>query len=198
MKLPLIVAAICLVLGAGVLWLAGTRPADDGIIWAQPDPSPRPFSLVDASGATITDRDLRGRPVLLFFGYSWCPDVCPASLRWLGQLLNHLGPDVGRVQPIFISVDPGRDDGAALARFTALFHPDVRGLTGSPQALGALALAYGVAVRRQDLSDSATGAYLIDHSSSLFLIDAEGRLAGKMDQHTPMPQAVAAVRRLMR
>jgi len=198
MKLPLVVAAVCVVLGAGVLWLAGTRPVDDGIIWAQPDPTPRTFSLVDAGGTAVSDADLRGQPALLFFGYTWCPDVCPSSLRWLGQLLNHLGPDANRIQPLFISVDPGRDDGPALARFTALFHPNLRGLTGSPQAIGALALAYGVAVRRQDLPESASAAYLIDHSASVFLVDAQGRLAGKMDQHMPMDRAVAAVRRLMR
>ena len=135
-----------------------------------------PFTLTDHTGRRVTDRDFRGSWLLVQFGYTGCPDLCPLSLGTLAQALDLLGPAAAaRVQPLFITVDPARDTPAALAGFVPSFHPRLLGLTGSEPEIRGVAKAYRVH-RRKVLADPARpDGYLIDHGSFTYLMGPDGR-----------------------
>jgi protein SCO1/2 len=133
-----------------------------------------PFSLVGAGGKPVTDRDFRGRYMLIFFGFTHCPDICPAELQLVAQALEQLGDKAKNVVPIFITLDPERDTPEAMANFVKSFGPNFVGLTGSPEAIAAAAKAYRVAYSKVENKDSA-GDYSVDHSALVYLMDPEGR-----------------------
>jgi protein SCO1 len=133
-----------------------------------------PFSLVGADGKPVTDRDFRGRYMLIFFGFTHCPDICPAELQVIAQALEQLGDKAKKVVPIFITLDPERDRPEAIANYVKSFGPNFVGLTGSPEAIAAAAKAYRVAYSKVENKDSA-GDYNVDHSALVYLMDAEGR-----------------------
>lgn len=135
-----------------------------------------PFSMTDQNGQRVTERSWPGKYTLVYFGYTFCPDVCPVDMRVLGAGLRKFeeaDPARGaRVQPLFVSVDPARDTLQVLRAFTANFHPRLIGLTGTPDELARMARAYGVSYMR---SDGVTpGSYLMDHSRTAILYDPEG------------------------
>lgn len=133
-----------------------------------------PFTLVDHTGATVTEQTYRGRPMLIYFGYTYCPDICPYSLQLLAIALDQM-PEEERAQfqPILITVDPERDTVEAMAQYvTSNAFPDgLIGLTGSQEQVAAAAQAYRVAYRRAGEGDD----YLMDHSSIVYLMNSEGR-----------------------
>lgn len=135
-----------------------------------------PFTLVSQDGRSVSDRDFAGRYRLVYFGYSFCPDVCPVDLLQIGQGLSQFekaDPDRGsRVQPIFISIDPERDTPSALKSYVAAFHPRLIGLTGTPEQIRAVATAYGVYYAKQQ-SEGAS-EYLMDHSRQSVLFGPDG------------------------
>jgi protein SCO1/2 len=131
------------------------------------------FTLTGPSGATMTAADLRGKTVLLYFGYTHCPDVCPTTLAVLAQALKRLGPAAAAVRVLFVSVDPKRDSGQALARYASYFGPQFIGLTGTDNQLTALTKRYRVAYRRDP--PDARGDYAVYHSSAVFVFDQDGR-----------------------
>jgi protein SCO1 len=133
-----------------------------------------PFSLVGADGKPVTDRNFRGRYMLIFFGFTHCPDICPAELQVIAQALEQLGDKAKRVVPIFITLDPERDTPEAMANYVKSFGPNFVGLTGSPEAIAAAAKAYRVAYSKVENKDSA-GDYSVDHSALAYLMDPEGR-----------------------
>jgi protein SCO1 len=133
-----------------------------------------PFLLVGADGKPVTDRDFRGRYMLIFFGFTHCPDICPAELQVIAQALEQLGDKAKNVVPIFITLDPERDTPEAMANFVKSFGPNFVGLTGSPEAIAAAAKAYRVAYSKVENKDSA-GDYSVDHSALVYLMDPEGR-----------------------
>jgi protein SCO1/2 len=133
-----------------------------------------PFSLVGADGKPVTDRDFRGRYMLIFFGFTHCPDICPAELQVIAQALEQLGDKAKKVVPIFITLDPERDTPEAMANYVKSFGPNFVGLTGSPEAIAAAAKAYRVAYSKVENKDSA-GDYNVDHSALVYLMDPEGR-----------------------
>jgi protein SCO1/2 len=159
--------------GAGVLLLAtpqGGQPVQSSgaaLIGG-------PFSLVGADGKPVTDRDFRGRYMLIFFGFTHCPDICPAELQVIAQALEKLGDKAKNVVPIFITLDPERDTPAAMANYVKSFGPNFVGLTGSPEAIAAAAKAYRVAYSKVENKESA-GDYSVDHSALVYLMDPEGR-----------------------
>ena len=130
------------------------------------------FSLVDESGHAVSDTDFRGRFLLVFFGYTHCPDVCPTELQTMADAVQRLGPAGASVQPIFITVDPERDTSAILHDYVTLFPPRLIGLTGSPEQIAAAARSYRVFYRR---APSADGDYSMDHSGLIYLIGPDGR-----------------------
>ena len=149
-----------------------------------------PFSLVDQSGKPVTERDYAGRWMLVYFGYSFCPDVCPTELGAMAAALDVLGPAGDAVVPVFISVDPQRDTPEHLADYVSRFHPRMQGLTGTPEQVAEAARRYRVyyaKVQRPDMTD-----YLMDHSSFVFLVgpDSKVRTLFRPDM---TPEAIAAV-----
>lgn len=133
-----------------------------------------PFSLVDQAGTPVTDATWRGRWMLVYFGYTTCPDVCPTELQTIAAALDSLGKQAAMVVPIFITVDPERDTPARLAEYVKLFDDRLVGLTGTPQQIDAVARAYRVYYARVTPKDSPT--YLMDHSSFLYLMGPDGTL----------------------
>ncbi len=135
-----------------------------------------PFELTDHDGETFrSDRQMRGQVSLVFFGFAHCPDICPATLRKLQQLVSS-DPEFAAVRVLMISVDGERDTPATMKAFLAPIAPRVIGLTGTPGQLGEVARAFSVSyVRRPD--SSADGAYTVDHSSQIYLVDRAGRLS---------------------
>jgi protein SCO1/2 len=133
-----------------------------------------PFSLVGADGKPVTDRDFRGRYMLIFFGFTHCPDICPAELQVIAQALDQLGDKAKNVVPVFITLDPERDTPEAMANYVKSFGPNFVGLTGSPEAIAAAAKAYRVSYSKVENNDSP-GDYSVDHSALVYLMDPEGR-----------------------
>jgi protein SCO1/2 len=131
-----------------------------------------PFTLVDGHGHTVTDRDLRGRYLLVYFGYTFCPDVCPTTLAEIAGALDKLGEKAKDVQPVFITVDPRRDTPQVVAGYTAAFSPRILGLTGTPEQIAKVAREYKVYFARRG-EDAQT--YSVDHSSILYLMGPDGR-----------------------
>ncbi len=153
-----------------------------------------PFELpVSTEGDEGFDlRDLEGQYVWLYFGYTSCPDACPVSLGWISQALNRLPDDLeGQVRAVFVSVDPERDDREHLVEYTGHFHDAIQGATGPHEALEPAVEQYGVFYERTD-SDSAMG-YVIDHSSSTYLIGPEGDLLEIHPHGTPANELVQTV-----
>jgi protein SCO1/2 len=149
-----------------------------------------PFELVDASGRAVSDQTFRGRWLLVFFGFTACPDVCPTALADMHAVLEALGEDASRVQPLFISVDAQRDRPERLAAYTRAFDARILGLTGTPQQIERAARAYGVYQRRV----AQGGGYTFDHSAVLYLMDPEGRYAAHFPPRTPPVEIAAALR----
>jgi len=136
-----------------------------------------PFTLVNGAGETVTEASFPGQYVLIYFGYTYCPDVCPTSLQAMTDALNQLEPAVlDKVQPVFVSVDPERDTPVDVAEYASFFHPKLIGLTGSPEQVAAAAKAYRVYYARVDQPHSAAG-YLLDHSAITYLTAPDGSLA---------------------
>jgi protein SCO1/2 len=129
------------------------------------------FSLVDTDGKRVSSEDFRGKLMLVFFGYTHCPDVCPTELQNMAEVLDRLGPAANQVAPIFISVDPARDTPAVLAAYVKNFSPRVVGLTGTPDEVASAAKAYRVYFRK---ADGGSEDYTVDHSAFVYLMDRNG------------------------
>jgi protein SCO1/2 len=141
-------------------------------------PAPAPlatFSLVDTQGAAITPAELRGHPTLVFFGFTYCPDVCPTTLALLATVQKQLAPEyqrLGGLKVALITVDPERDTPGQLGKYISSFGGDLIGLTGSPPEIVKAQKSFGVASSRVDL---AGGGYTMDHSATVFMLDAQAR-----------------------
>lgn len=169
---------ICLLLAGWVtLWL---RPDLMAMLRA---PSPSlvipgsvsvggPFNLTDHTGRRVTDETFRGKWMLIYFGYTYCPDVCPTELQSISNALDLLGADADKIVPVFITVDPGRDTVAALADYVKLFDPRIVGLTGTDAEIAAVAKAYRVYYAKAESKNATT--YLMDHSSFLYFVAPDG------------------------
>ncbi|MEI9925109.1 MAG: SCO family protein [Bradyrhizobium sp.] len=135
-----------------------------------------PFELTDQTGHRRTDADFRGKLVVLYFGYTYCPDVCPTELQSISLALDKLGAAAETVQPVFITVDPERDTPARLAEFVASFHPRLIGLTGSLADIKKTAIAYRTFFAKN--SATAPGEYSVDHTGFIYLIGKDGHYLG--------------------
>ena len=131
------------------------------------------FSLTDQDNRPVTAQDYRGKVVLLYFGYTHCPDACPTTLATLAQSLRELGPAAARTRVLFVSVDPARDTPEVLKRYVGFFGTEFVGLRGDDDALTALSKRYRVAYHRE--APDRNGYYAVDHSSAVFIFDATGR-----------------------
>ena len=133
-----------------------------------------PFSLVATDGKTVTDADFRGRYMLIFFGFTHCPDICPAELQIIAHALDKLGDKGKKVVPVFVTLDPERDTPKIMGDYVKSFGPNFVGLTGTPEAIAAAAKAYRVAFAKVENKESA-GDYSVDHSALAYLMDPEGK-----------------------
>lgn len=152
-----------------------------------------PFELVDGSGGPVADADFRGKAMLIYFGFTFCPDVCPTELSAMADALDLLPAEIAdRVQPIFITIDPERDTPAVVGEYAAAFHPRLVGLTGSPEQVKTAARAYRVYYAKQE-PETPGAPYLMAHSSFVYLMDADGRFARHFSAGTPPADMAAAI-----
>ena len=151
-----------------------------------------PFSLTDTTGKPVTDATYRGRWMLVYFGYTFCPDVCPTELQTIAAALDQLGPEAAKLVPLFITVDPERDTVAAMADYVKLFDDRLVGLTGTPEQIAAAARAYRVYYARATPKDSSS--YLMDHSSFVYLMAPDGSFRALFRPGTTPQDLAAAIR----
>jgi len=177
------------------------------VLFWQPDIPERPlpkavsptggdFTLQSASGP-VSLKDYRGKLVLVYFGYTFCPDICPTSLAATAEGLKLLKPEeLARVAMIFVSVDPKRDTPERLKEYVEFFHPAIVGVTGTPEVIAEIAKRYGAFYAEQKL-ETAGGGYVVDHSADTFIVAPDGQLVGKMAHATPPDQVVVAIRKYL-
>lgn len=137
------------------------------------------FMMMDHYGEMVTDRDFGDRYQLIYFGYTFCPDVCPSAMMVITQALKLLGDDAARIQPLFISVDPERDTPHVLREYVSYFHPGIIGLTGSPELLARTAANFRVTYEKVQVPGMPADQYQMDHSAGVFLMAPDGRLLVK-------------------
>jgi protein SCO1/2 len=172
-----------------MLWAVGglrsmTAPASIG----------GPFQLTDQAGQTVTEKNLLGRPTLIFFGFTHCPDVCPTSLFEISEVLRAMGKDADRVNAYFVSVDPERDTRAAMKDYLSSFDPHLQGLTGDAQAVAKVISDYRVYARKVPLKD---GDYTMDHTALIYLMDRDGRFVSPFNLKRTPEQAAADLKRYL-
>ena len=177
-----------LILGAGAyVWLSqgGTASLVGG-----------PFALEDGNGKRVTDRDFRGQYMLVYFGYTFCPDSCPTTLNEVANALDHLGAKAGQLQPIFITVDPKRDTPAVIKQYAAAFSPRLIGLTGTDEQIANVAREYRVYYAEHHTGPGPND-YVVDHSSVLYLMGPDGRFIAPIRADEDGAQMAADLSRLM-
>ena len=158
----------------------------------QPSAVGGPFRLVDQDGRQRTDADFRGKPFLVFFGFTHCPDICPTTLFEMSEVLRRLGPDAANTAVLFISVDPERDTPEKLKEYLSSFHPRIVGLTGSPQEIAEVEKTYRVYAKKIPLDG---GGYTMDHSAIVYLMDKDGRFVAPFNLKRTADEAAADLRR---
>lgn len=166
------------VVAAGIAWGRGLwqpqAPSFRGMAMEPPQPAPE-LRLTDHLGRPFSLASHRGQAVLLYFGYTFCPDACPATMVLFGQVREQLAEQAERVQMVFVTVDPERDTTERLRAYLSHFDPTILGLTGEPDAVAEVLKAYGIFAQKVPVESSATG-YLMDHTALVYLVDPEGRL----------------------
>jgi protein SCO1 len=184
----LVLAALLLGVG-GFMWFSGGE-GNGGLSIGGP------FTLQDGSGKTVTDRDFRGQYMLVYFGYTFCPDVCPTTLAAVADAMDKLGPDASKVRTVFITVDPKRDTPAVVGKYAAAFGPHVVGLTGTPEEIAQVAREYRV-YYAEHRTGPGPNDYAMDHSSVLYLMDPKGGFVAPVRADQSGDQIASALRKLM-
>jgi protein SCO1/2 len=182
----LVVAVLILGTG-GFVWLSqgGTATLIGG-----------PFTLEDGNGKQVTDRDFRGKYMLVYFGYTFCPDVCPTTLNEMADALDRLGAKAQQLQPIFITVDPKRDTPAVMKQYVAAFSPRLIGLTGTDEQIANVAREYRV-YYAEHRTGPGPNDYAMDHSSVLYLMGPDGKFIAPIRADEDGSQMAADLSRLM-
>ena len=153
-----------------------------------------PFSLTDQNGRTFTDQDVKGKPFLVFFGYTNCPDFCPTTMFEISEVLRKLGPDADRTRALFISVDPERDTPAALKDYISSFDPHITALTGNAEEIAAVAKSYRAYYKRVPRED---GSYTMDHLVLVYLMGKDGRFVSRFNLNRPIDASAAELRKYL-
>jgi len=191
--LPVLGAFLCglvLVFGA-IIHISGRSPSAIGPAIAAVG---GPFHLEDQNGKPVSDEDMKGRPFLVFFGFTHCPDICPTTLFEMSEVIRQLGKDADRIGALFITVDPERDTPAALKDYLASFDPHLRGLTGDPAAVNAAIKAYRVYAKKIPLEG---GDYTMDHTAVVYLMDRDGHFVAPFNLKRTPEAAAADLRRYL-
>jgi protein SCO1 len=192
-RLILIISAFLfgLVLCLAVILLVAQR---GGVPLPQASAVGGPFVLVDQDGRKVTDQDMKGRPFLVFFGFTHCPQVCPTALFEISEMFRHLGPEADKAAALFITVDPERDTPALMKDYLSNFDPHLRGLTGDQAAVDAAVKAYRAYAKKVPSPD---GGYTMDHTALVYLMDKEGRFVAPFNLKRPPEEAAADLRRYL-
>jgi len=151
-----------------------------------------PFTLTDQDGGRRSLSDFRGKLVLLYFGFTYCPDVCPTDLMAVGNLVRSLGPEGDQLQPVFVTLDPERDTRDILRAYATSFHPRFISLSGTEDEIRRVATSYKVCFEK--VRPPGTGTYFIDHSAYVFLLDRDGRFITLFPPGTPQERMAVMVR----
>ena len=176
------------VLAVAAVWLASSpRGSNASLIGG-------PFALQDGDGKTITEQSMFGRPFLVYFGYTHCPDVCPTSLFEISEVLRAMGKDADRVNAYYISVDPERDTSAAMKDYLSSFDSHLRGLTGNADAVAKVLSAYRVYAKKVPTDN---GDYSMDHTALVYLMDKQGRFVAPFKLNRKPEDAAADLRRYL-
>jgi protein SCO1/2 len=187
-------AALVAIGGAAGAWVLRPRPTP--VVQSSGSPSlGGPFTLVDTQGRTVTDRDLIGRPTVIYFGFTYCPEVCPTTLAAMTQWLKALGPDADKLNVLFVSIDPERDTPKQLGLYLSNFDSRIRGLTGSSKAVAQAAHDYNVYYQKVALDG---GSYTMDHSTTVYLMDRKGQFRDVIAYKEPDADAIAKLKDLAR
>ncbi|MCK1618624.1 SCO family protein [Bradyrhizobium sp. 159] len=161
---------------------------------AQPAAIGGPFQLTDQNGKTVTDKNLKGKPTLIFFGYTHCPDICPTSLFEISEVLRAMGKDADKVNAIFISVDPERDTPEAMKDYLSSFDPHLEGLSGDPAEIAKVITSYRVYAKKVPTKD---GDYTMDHTALIYLMDRDGRFVSPFNLKRTPDEAAAELKRYL-
>jgi protein SCO1/2 len=182
-----LLVAVLLIGAGGFFWLTGANggPSIGG-----------PFTLENGSGKTVTDRDFRGKYLLVYFGYTYCPDVCPTTLNAMADALDKLGPKAKDLQPLFITVDPQRDTPDVMKQYTEAFSSALIGLTGTPDQIANVASEYRVYYARHQTGPGPND-YAMDHSSVIYLMGPDGRFIAPIRADESGDEMAAAIGKLV-
>lgn len=161
---------------------------------AQPAAIGGPFQLTDQNGKAVTDKNLKGKPALIFFGYTHCPDVCPTSLFEISEVLRAMGKDADKVNAVFISVDPERDTQAAMKDYLSSFDPHLQGLSGDPAETAKVITSYRVYAKKVPTKD---GDYTMDHTALIYLMDRDGRFVSPFNLKRTPEEAAADLKKYL-
>ena len=153
-----------------------------------------PFQLTDQSGQIVTEKSMRGRPTLIFFGFTHCPDVCPTSLFEISEVLRVMGKDADRVNAYFVSIDPERDTTAAIKDYLSSFDPHLKGLTGDATAIAKTISEYRVYAKKVPLKE---GDYTMDHTTLTYLMDRDGKFVSPFNLNRKPEEAAADLKRYL-
>jgi protein SCO1/2 len=179
-----------LLIGAGaMLWMSGNGGNSPISIGG-------PFTLQDGSGKPVTDRDFRGKYMLVYFGYTFCPDVCPTTLTAVADAMDKLGPAAARIRPLFITVDPKRDTPQVVKQYAAAFGPNITGLTGTPEEVATAAKEYRV-YYAEHRTGPGPNEYSMDHSSVLYLMGPDGAFVAPVRADQSGDEIAANLKKLM-
>jgi len=161
---------------------------------AQPAAIGGPFQLTDQNGKAVTDKNLKGKPTLIFFGYTHCPDVCPTSLFEISEVLRAMGKDADKVNAVFISVDPERDTPATMKEYLSSFDPHLEGLSGDPAETAKVITSYRVYAKKVPTKD---GDYTMDHTALIYLMDRDGRFVSPFNLKRTPEEAAADLKKYL-
>ncbi len=164
----------------------------DILMWGR-EPIGGPFALIDHTGKPRTDADFRGKLMLIYFGFTYCPDICPTDLQNIGLAIDQLGAAGEHIQPLFITVDPERDTPERLAEYVPMFHPHLIGLTGDAAGIRQAAQAYKVYYAK--VASEAGTDYTVDHTAFIYLMDRGGRYLGFFPPGTTPGRLAETIRR---
>jgi protein SCO1/2 len=198
MRRPLLIlaaAAGVIAVGAGTAFVTRPKPSPAAQSQAAAAEIGGPFRLVDQAGRPVTEKDLIGKPSLIFFGFTYCPEVCPTTLSAVTAWMKTLGPDADRLNLVFVTIDPERDTPKQMAAYLTSFDSRIRGLSGTPEQVAQIAREYRVYYKKVPLDG---GDYTMDHSTPVYLVDASGGFRTLIAYQEPPAEAVAKLRALLR
>lgn len=184
------VGAIAVAAGATALWMGLALRAQ---VQSGATKIGGPFTLVDDTGVQVSEADLKGKSTVMYFGYTFCPEVCPTTLTDLVQWMQMIGRDADRLNYVFVTVDPERDTPKVMHDYVSAFDPRIRGLTGTSEQIAKVAKEYGVYYKRIPTSD---GGYVMDHSAVLYMMDPNVRFVGVIPYQEDTAKAVAKLKKL--